>query len=218
MAKNAKNSAIDGKAVNTADVMPNETGKVTTTEQLAKIHANCSIDPETGAVEVTEDLFRNLMAGNSYKVNGKLVVISEKRSDYGTGHKTVLSGTVDNVPFELLSIEELKPLVNVTYIRPKEGKKTPAGRCYSLLNSDNFRADIESLANEEVSKAWNTLRGLCGEIEAAERKKALEQAEAKREADKKAKKTERANSFAADASTAALLAELAKRGIKIPQD
>lgn len=218
MAQNAEKSAIDGKAVDTANVMPNEIGKVTTTEQLAKIHANCSIDPETGAVEVTEDLFRNLMAGNSYKVNGKVVKVSEKRSDYGTGHKTVLSGTVDNAPFELLSIEELKPLVNVTYVRAKEGKKTPAGRCYSTLNSEAFRADIEALQNEEVSKAWNTLRGLCGEIEAAERKKAAEEAEAKREADKKAKKTERANAFTADASTAALLAELKKRGINIPQD
>ena len=91
--------------------------------------------------------------------------------------------------------------------------KSPFGVAYRYFSKSEAKAYIEACNNEEVTKAYNQLRGILGKLFEAE-KAAEAEAKAKKEAEAKAKaKTDTADKRAGDMSDAALLAELKKRGL-----
>lgn len=91
--------------------------------------------------------------------------------------------------------------------------KSPFGVAYRYFSKSEAKAYIEACNNEEVTKAYNQLRGILGKLFEAE-KAAEAEAKAKKEAEAKAKaKTDTADKRAGDMSDSALLAELKKRGL-----
>lgn len=91
--------------------------------------------------------------------------------------------------------------------------KSPFGVAYRYFSKSDAKGYIEACNNEEVTKAYNQLRGILGKLFEAE-KAAEAEAKAKKDAEAKAKaKAERADKSASEMSDAVLLAELKKRGL-----
>lgn len=91
--------------------------------------------------------------------------------------------------------------------------KSPLGIAYRYFSKSEAKGYIEACNNEEVTKAYDQLRGILGKLFEAE-KAAEAEAKAKKDAEAKAKaKADTADKRAGDMSDAALLAELKKRGL-----
>ena len=209
-------SAVVANAVEnaTAAVNANEKGaKVTTFEELFAGHANLP-RTEQGAIILTDELFRNLAASHTYQYNGRAFKVLEKRSGTERGGKTLYKVQSGADTFTGVSIEELKQEFGCEYRRAKDGSsnsKTALGK--AKYATDKLSDIIAECNDEELTKAYNQLKGLVSLKRAEEQKREQEEREQRERAERAKRESERADKSADKMSDAALLAELKKRGL-----
>lgn len=194
-----------------AAVKPNEKGaKVTTREELFAGHANLP-RTEQGAIILTDELFRNLAASHTYEYNGHAFKVLEKRSGTERGGKTLYKVKRGADTFADFSIEELKEEFGCEYRREKASTKTALGK--AKYATDKLAEVIAECNDEELTKAYNQLKGLVSLKRAEEQKREQEEREQREKAERAKRESERADKSADKMSDAALLAELKKRGL-----
>lgn len=166
--------------------------KVTTSEELWKGHEELIND--NGVIVLTDELFRNLSADSErvYEYNGRQFRVLEKRSGTERGGKTLYKVQSGADTFTDFSIEELKQEFGCEYRRPKDGSsncKTALGKAkYSVEKLAELIAECN---DEELTKAYQQLKGLVG-LKRAEEQKREEEAKAKADAEnKKGRETDR---------------------------
>ena len=195
-------------------VNANEKGaKVTTREELFAGHASLP-RTEQGAIILTDELFRNLAASHTYKYNGRAFKVLEKRSGTERGGKTLYKVQSGADTFEDYSIEELKQEFGCEFRRAKDGSsnsKTALGKAKYAI--DKLSAVIAECDDEELTKAYNQLKGLVSLKRAEEQKREQEEKEQKERAERAKRESEKADKNADKMSDAVLLAELKKRGL-----
>ena len=197
-----------------AAVNANEKGaKVTTFEELFAGHANLP-RTEQGAIILTDELFRNLAASHTYKYGEHVFKVLSKRSGTERGGKTLYNVKSGKDTFENVSIEELKEEFGCEYRRAKDGSsnsKTALGK--AKYATDKLSEVIAECNDEELTKAYNQLKGLVSLKRAEEQKREQEERESRERAERAKRESERADKSADKMSDAALLAELKKRGL-----
>ena len=194
-----------------AAVKPNEKGaKVTTREELFAGHANLP-RTEQGAIILTDELFRNLAASHVYQYNGRTFKVLEKRSGTERGGKTLYKVKSGADTFTDFSIEELKEEFGCEFRREKASTKTALGR--AKFATDKLAEVIAECKDEELTKAFQQLKGLVSLKRAEEQKREQEERESREKAERAQRESERADRSADKMSDAALLAELKKRGL-----
>lgn len=197
-----------------AAVNANEKGaKVTTREELFAGHASLP-RTEQGAIILTDELFRNLAASHVYQYNGRAFKVLEKRSGTERGGKTLYKVQSGADTFEDFSIEELKQEFGCEYRREKNGSsnaKTALGK--AKYATDKLSEVIAECNDEELTKAYQQLKGLVSIKRAEEQKRETEEREQREKAERAKKESEKADKSADKMSDAALLAELKKRGL-----
>ena len=195
-------------------VNANEKGaKVTTREELFAGHASLP-RTEQGAIILTDELFRNLAASHTYKYNGRAFKVLEKRSGTERGGKTLYKVQSGADTFEDYSIEELKQEFGCEFRRAKDGSsnsKTALGKAKYAI--DKLAEVIAECKDEELTKAYNQLKGLVSLKRAEEQKRESEEREQKERAERAKRESEKADKNADKMSDAVLLAELKKRGL-----
>ena len=165
--------------------------KVTTFEELFKGHA---ILPRTeqGAIILTDELFRNLAASHTYKYGKRVFKVLEKRSGTERGGKTLYKVQSGADTFSDFSIEELKQEFGCEYRRAKDGSsncKTAYGKAKYAV--DKLSEVIAECKDEELTKAYQQLKGLVSLKRAEEQKRESEE-RAKADAEsKRGKETDR---------------------------
>ena len=165
--------------------------KVTTFEELFKGHATLP-RTEQGAIILTDELFRNLAASHTYKYGKRVFKVLEKRSGTERGGKTLYKVQSGADTFTDFSIEELKEEFGCEYRREKNG----SSNCKTALGKAKFATDklsevIAECNDEEITKAYNQLKGLVSLKRAEEQKRESEE-RAKADAEsKKGKETDR---------------------------
>ena len=165
--------------------------KVTTFEELFKGHATLP-RTEQGAIILTDELFRNLAASHTYKYGKRVFKVLEKRSGTERGGKTLYKVQSGADTFSDFSIEELKEEFGCEYRREKNG----SSNCKTALGKAKFATDklsevIAECNDEEITKAYNQLKGLVSLKRAEEQKRESEE-RAKADAEsKKGKETDR---------------------------
>ena len=187
--------------------------KVTTREELFAGHASLP-RTEQGAIILTDELFRNLAASHTYKYNGRAFKVLEKRSGTERGGKTLYKVQSGADTFEDYSIEELKQEFGCEFRRAKDGSsnsKTALGKAKYAI--DKLSAVIAECDDEELTKAYNQLKGLVSLKRAEEQKREQEEKEQKERAERAKRESEKADKNADKMSDAVLLAELKKRGL-----
>lgn len=198
----------------TAAVKPNDKGaKVTTREELFAGHANLP-RTEQGAIILTDELFRNLAASHTYKYGDRVFKVLEKRSGTERGGKTLYKVRCGADTFEDFSIEELKQELGCEFRRAKDGSsnsKTALGKAKHA--TDKLAEVIAECKDEELTKAYQQLKGLVSLKRAEEQKKEQEERESRERAERAKRESEKADKSADKMSDAALLAELKKRGL-----
>lgn len=198
----------------TAAVSTNEKGaKVTTREELFSGHASLP-RTEQGAIILTDELFRNLAASHTYKYGNFVFKVLEKRSGTEHGGKTLYKVQSGADTFEDFSIEDLKEEFKCDFRRKKNGSsncKTALGK--AKYATDNLSEVIAECNDEELTKAYQQLKGLVGLKRAEEQKREAEEKEQRERAERAKRESERADKNADKMSDAALLAELKKRGL-----
>lgn len=216
MSKMTKNAVVANVVENaTAAVTPNEKGaKVTTHEELWKGHEE--LINENGVIVLTDELFRNLSADpvRVYEYNGRQFRVLEKRSGTERGGKTLYKVQSGADTFEDFSIEELKEEFGCEYRRPKDGSsnsKTALGK--AKYATDKLAEVIAECNDEELTKAYQQLKGLVGLKRAEEQKRETEEREQREKAERAKRESEKADKNADKMSDAVLLAELKKRGL-----
>lgn len=197
-----------------AAVNANEKGaKVTTREELFAGHASLP-RTEQGAIILTDELFRNLAASHTYKYGNFVFKVLEKRSGTERGGKTLYKVQSGADTFEDYSIEELKEEFGCEYRREKNGasnSKTALGKAkYAINKLSELVAECD---DEEITKAYNQLKGLVSLKRAKEQKREQEEREQREKAERAKRESEKADKSADKMSDAALLAELKKRGL-----
>ena len=215
MAQNTQNAVVANVVENaTAAVNANEKGaKVTTREELFSGHASLP-RTEQGAIILTDELFRNLAASHTYKYGNRAFKVLEKRSGTERGGKTLYKVQSGADTFEDFSIEELKQEFGCEYRRAKDGSsnaKTALGK--AKYATDKLAEAIAECNDEELTKAYQQLKGLVGLKRAEEQKRETEERESRERAERAKKESERADKSADKMSDAVLLAELKKRGL-----
>lgn len=215
MLQKTQKAAVANAAENaTAAVTPNEKGaKVTTREELFAGHASLP-RTEQGAIILTDELFRNLAASHTYKYGNRVFKVLEKRSGTERGGKTLYKVQSGADTFEDYSIEELKQEFKCEYRREKNG----SSNCKTALGKAKFATDklaevITECNDEELTKAYQQLKGLVGLKRAEEQKREQEEKEQKERAERAKRESEKADKNADKISDAVLLAELKKRGL-----
>lgn len=209
-------NAVAANAVEnaTAAVSTNDKGaKVTTFEELFAGHAKL---PRTdkGAIILTDELFRNLAASHTYKYGERVFKVLEKRSGTERGGKTLYKVQSGADTFEDFSIEELKQEFGCEFRRAKDGSsnsKTALGK--AKYATDKLADIIAECNDEELTKAYNQLKGLVSLKRAEEQKRESEEREQREKAERAKRESEKADKSADKMSDAALLAELKKRGL-----
>lgn len=186
--------------------------KVTTSEELWKGHEEL-INAE-GVIVLTDELFRNLSADSAriYEYNGRQFRVLEKRSGTERGGKTLYKVQSEADTFTDFSIEELKQEFGCEYRRPKDGSsncKTAYGK--AKYATDKLSEVIAECNDEELTKAYQQLKGLVGLKRAEEQKREAEEREQREAAERAKKKSERADSHADDMTNKALIEQVAKR-------
>lgn len=195
-------------------VNANEKGaKVTTFEELFAGHANL---PRTskGAIILTDELFRNLAASHTYKYGERVFKVLEKRSGTERGGKTLYKVQSGADTFEDFSIEELKHEFGCEFRRAKDGasnSKTPLGK--AKYATDKLSEVIAECNDEEITKAYQQLKGIVSLKRAEEQKRESEEREQREKAERAKRESEKADKSADKMSDEALLAELKKRGL-----
>ena len=215
MAQNTQNAVVANVVENaTAAVNANEKGaKVTTREELFSGHASLP-RTEQGAIILTDELFRNLAASHTYKYGNRAFKVLEKRSGTERGGKTRYKVQSGADTFEDFSIEELKQEFGCEYRRAKDGSsnaKTALGK--AKYATDKLAEVIAECNDEELTKAYQQLKGLVGLKRAEEQKRETEERESRERAERAKKESEKADKSADKMSDAVLLAELKKRGL-----
>lgn len=215
MSKNTQNAVVANVVENaTAAVSTNEKGaKVTTREELFAGHASLP-RTEQGAIILTDELFRNLAASHTYKYGDRVFKVLEKRSGTERGGKTLYKVRCGADTFTDVSIEELKQELGCEFRRAKDGSsnsKTALGKAKYAI--DKLSEVIAECNDEEVTKAYQQLKGLVSLKRAEEQKRETEEREQREKAERAKKESERADKSADKMSDAALLAELKKRGL-----
>lgn len=194
-----------------AAVKPNEKGaKVTTREELFAGHASLP-RTEQGAIILTDELFRNLAASHTYQYNGHAFKVLEKRSGTERGGKTLYKVKSGADTFTDFSIEELKEEFGCEYRREKASTKTALGR--AKFATDKLSEVIAECKDEELTKAYQQLKGLVSLKREEEQKREQEERESREKAERAKRESEKADKSADKMSDAALLAELKKRGL-----
>ena len=194
-----------------AAVKPDDKGaKVTTREELFSGHASLP-RTEQGAIILTDELFRNLAASHVYQYNGRAFKVLEKRSGTERGGKTLYKVKSGADTFTDFSIEELKEEFGCEFRREKASTKTALGR--AKFATDKLSEVIAECNDEELTKAYQQLKGLVGLKRAEEQKRETEERESRERAERAKKESEKADKSADKMSDAALLAELKKRGL-----
>ena len=215
MSEMTQNAVVANVVENaTAAVTPNEKGaKVTTFEELFAGHASLP-RTEKGEIILTDELFRNLAASHTYKYGERVFKVLEKRSGTERGGKTLYKVQSGADTFEDFSIEELKQEFGCEYRREKNGAsnaKTALGKAkYSV---DKLSELIAECNDEEITKAYNQLKGIVSLKRAEEQKRETEEREQREKAEKAKRESEKADKQSEKMSDAALLAELKKRGL-----
>ena len=215
MSQKTQNAVVANAVENaTAAVNANEKGaKVTTFEELFAGHANLP-RTEQGAIILTDELFRNLAASHTYKYGQHVFKVLEKRSGTERGGKTLYKVQSGADTFTDVSIEELKQEFGCEYRRAKDGSsnsKTALGK--AKYATDKLSEVIAECEDEELTKAYNQLKGLVSLKRAEEQKREQEERESRERAERAKRESERADKSADKMSDAALLAELKKRGL-----
>lgn len=215
MSQKTKNAAAANVVENAvAAVNANEKGaKVTTFEELFAGHASLP-RTEQGAIILTDELFRNLAASHTYKYGDRVFKVLEKRSGTERGGKTLYKVQSGADTFEDVSIEELKQEFGCEFRREKNGasnSKTALGKAKYATNK--LAEVIAECNDEEITKAYNQLKGIVSIKRAAEQAREKEEKEKAALADRAKKEAEKANKVADKMSDAVLLAELKKRGL-----
>ena len=215
MSKNTQNAAVANVVENAmAAVSTNDKGaKVTTREELFSGHASLP-RTEQGAIILTDELFRNLAASHTYKYGDRAFKVLEKRSGTERGGKTLYKVQSGADTFEDFSIEELKQEFGCEFRREKNGSsnaKTALGK--AKFATDKLAEVIAECNDEELTKAYQQLKGLVSLKRAEEQKREQEERESREKAEKAKRESERADKSADKMSDAALLAELKKRGL-----
>ena len=195
-------------------VNANEKGaKVTTREELFAGHANLP-RTEHGEIILTDELFRNLAASHTYKYGKRVFRVLEKRSGTERGGKTLYKVQSGADTFEDYSIEELKQEFGCEFRRAKDSSgnsKTALGKAKYATNK--LSAVIAECDDEEITKAYQQLKGLVSLKRAEELKRGQEEKEQKARAERAKRESEKADKSAEKMSDAVLLAELKKRGL-----
>lgn len=215
MLKQTQNAVVTNVVENvTTAVTPNDKGaKVTTFEELFSGHATLP-RTEQGEIILTDELFRNLAASHTYKYGQRIFKVLEKRSGTERGGKTLYKVQSGADTFPDFSIEELKQEFGCEYRRPKDG----SSNCKTALGKAKFATDklsevIAECKDEELTKAYQQLKGLVGLKRAEEQKRETEEREQREKAERAKRESERADKQSEKMSDAALLAELKKRGL-----
>lgn len=165
--------------------------KVTTFEELFSGHATLP-RTEQGAIILTDELFRNLAASHTYKYGKRVFKVLEKRSGTERGGKTLYKVQSGADTFSDFSIEELKEEFGCEYRREKNG----ASNCKTALGKAKYATDklgevITECNDEEITKAYQQLKGLVSLKRAEEQKREAEE-RAKADAEsKRGKETDR---------------------------
>lgn len=212
MSQKTKNAAAAYAVENaTAAVNANEKGaKVTTREELFAGHASLP-RTEQGAIILTDELFRNLAASHTYKYGDRVFKVLEKRSGTEHGGKTLYKVRCGADTFEDYSIEDMKEEFCCDFRREKARTKTALGK--AKFATDKLSEIIAECNDEELTKAYQQLKGLVGLKRAEEQKRETEEKEQKEKAERAKRESERADKNADKMSDAVLLAELKKRGL-----
>ena len=165
--------------------------KVTTFEELFKGHATLP-RTEQGAIILTDELFRNLAASHTYKYGKRVFKVLEKRSGTERGGKTLYKVQSGADTFSDFSIEELKEEFGCEYRREKNGasnSKTALGK--AKYATDKLAEVLAECNDEEITRAYNQLKGLVSLKRAEEQKREAEE-RAKADAEsKRGKETDR---------------------------
>lgn len=213
MATKSQNAVLANAVENAKTaVTPNEKGaKVTTFEELFNGHAKL---PRTdkGAIILTDELFRNLAASHTYKYGKRVFKVLEKRSGTERGGKTLYKVQSGADTFTDFSIEELKQEFGCEYRREKNGasnSKTAYGK--AKYATEKLAEVIAECNDEELTKAYQQLKGLVSLKRAEEQKREDEERDRKNAEAKAKAKTERADKTVSDISDDALARELARR-------
>ena len=220
MSKQAQNAVVANVVENaTAAVTPNEKGaKVTTFEELFAGHASLT-RTEQGAIILTDELFRNLAASHTYKYGKRVFKVLEKRSGTERGGKTLYKVQSGADTFEDFSIEELKQEFGCEFRREKNGasnSKTPLGK--AKYATDKLSEVIAECNDEEITKAYQQLKGLVGLKREKEKKREIEEREQREKEEKEQKERERADKSADKMSNNALIEQVSKRcGISLKE-
>lgn len=185
--------------------------KVTTFEELFSGHATLP-RTEQGAIILTDELFRNLAASHTYKYGKRIFKVLEKRSGTERGGKTLYKVQSGADTFADFSIEELKQEFGCEYRREKNG----SSNCKTALGKAKFATDklsevIAECNDEELTKAYQQLKGLVGLKRAEEQKREAAEREQREAAEREQKRAERADKQADDMTNAALIKQIAKR-------
>lgn len=212
MSQKTQNAVAANAVENAATaVNANEKGaKVTTREELFAGHASLP-RTEQGAIILTDELFRNLAASHTYKYGNFVFKVLEKRSGTERGGKTLYKVQSGKNTFEDYSIEELKEEFCCEYRREKASTKTALGK--AKYATDKLSEVIAECNDEELTKAYQQLKGLVGLKRAEEQKRETEEREQRERAERAKRESERADKSADKMSDAVLLAELKKRGL-----
>ena len=184
--------------------------KVTTREELFAGHASLP-RTEQGAIILTDELFRNLAASHTYKYGQRVFKILEKRTGTEHGGKTLYKVQSGADTFEDYSIEDMKEEFGCDFRREKASTKTALGK--AKYATDKLAEVITECNDEELTKAYQQLKGLVGLKRAEEQKREQEEKEQKERAERAKRESEKADKNADKMSDAVLLAELKKRGL-----
>lgn len=206
-------NAVMANAVENATTAakPSEKGaKVTTREELFAGHASLP-RTEQGAIILTDELFRNLAASHTYKYGQRVFKILEKRTGTEHGGKTLYKVQSGADTFEDYSIEDMKEEFGCDFRREKASTKTALGK--AKYATDKLSELIAECNDEELTKAYQQLKGLVGLKRAEEQKREQEEKEQKERAERAKRESEKADKNADKMSDAVLLAELKKRGL-----
>ena len=206
-------NAVMANAVENATTAakPSEKGaKVTTREELFAGHASLP-RTEQGAIILTDELFRNLAASHTYKYGQRVFKILEKRTGTEHGGKTLYKVQSGADTFEDYSIEDMKEEFGCDFRREKASTKTALGK--AKYATDKLSELIAECNDEELTKAYQQLKGLVGLKRAEEQKREQEEKEQKERAERAKRESEKADKNADKMSDAILLAELKKRGL-----
>lgn len=202
-----------------AAVSTNDKGaKVTTREELFAGHASLP-RTEQGAIILTDELFRNLAASHTYKYGNFVFKVLEKRSGTERGGKTLYKVQSGADTFEDFSIEELKQEFGCEFRRAKDGSsnaKTALGK--AKYATDKLSDIIAECEDEEITKAYQQLKGIVSLKRAEEQKREQEEREQRERAERAQRESDKADKNADKMSNRALIEQVSKRcGISLEE-